>query len=361
MFASVSYFGRVVSDMSNQNWENTGPYILGIGNYRYADYALTCPMLIADLLCCLRAPYKVTGALTIHAMLLSGVIANFYYGRNWPKGGRGPAIAWFCFSSYWYIVAFIALTHIVKVQYNKLAKIAENTEAKKALLPLRISIVTIFTLWVCYPIIWIIGDQGAGLISFSAVECIHAFCDIVAKSLYGFTLARFKSYYDKKLCTMLDACGYDGEEQLHNVEKRMETDDVELDAMPRNKSPPRSPLASSTRRVYEDDSKEEPLSDTMQQIESLDRQLRTLMASNDSGHRRSMSSDASEAARYRLLCLPRSHPRLFCFFLRYRSASFVTSSDLLVHCRAFGGPACLSELEGLFLMLQPMVPLVPPP
>ena len=181
MFASLSYFGRVVADMSNQNWENTGPYILGVGNYRYADYALTCPMLIADLLCCLRAPYKVTGALVVHALLLSGVIANFYFGRNFPMGGRGPAIAWFLFGTYWYLVAFIGLTYIVKVQYTKLAQLAENTDAKKALLPLRVAIVTIFSLWICYPIIWIIGDQGAGLISFSGVECIHAFCDIVAK------------------------------------------------------------------------------------------------------------------------------------------------------------------------------------
>jgi bacteriorhodopsin len=121
-------------------------------------------------------------------MLLSGVIANFYYGRNWPTGGKGPAIAWFCFSSYWYIVAFFGLLHIVRVQYTKLAQLAENTDAKKALLPLRIAIVTIFTLWICYPIVWIIGDQGIGLLSFSTVECIHAFCDIVAKSAYGFTL-----------------------------------------------------------------------------------------------------------------------------------------------------------------------------
>ena len=195
MFASLSYFGRVVSDTAGQNWENTGPYILGVGNYRYADYALTCPMLIADLLCCLRAPYKVTLALTVHAMLLSGVIANFYYGRNWPKGGRGPAIAWFFFSTFWYVVAFFGLLHIVREQYTKLARLAENTAAKKALLPLRVAIVTIFTLWLCYPIIWVVGDQGAALISFSTVECIHAFCDIVAKSVYGFTLARFKSYY----------------------------------------------------------------------------------------------------------------------------------------------------------------------
>ena len=37
--------------------------------------------------------------------------------------------------------------------------------------------------------------QGIGILSFSGVECVHAFCDIVAKSVYGFTLARFKSYY----------------------------------------------------------------------------------------------------------------------------------------------------------------------
>jgi hypothetical protein len=253
MFASFSYFGRIVSDTADQNFENTGPYILGLGNYRYADYALTCPMLIADLLCCLRAPYKVTGALTIHVMLLSGVVANFYTGRSWTKGGMGPAIAWFCFSTFWYIVAFVALLYLVKRQYAKLARIAEKTEAKKALLPLRIAIVTIFTLWICYPIVWIVGDQGMGLISFSAVECIHAFCDIVAKSMYGFTLARFKSYYDKKLCQLLDLCGEDGEEMFLDVEESLRTEEFSKDNRRSYNCNEQTmvPFASSARRLYD--------------------------------------------------------------------------------------------------------------
>jgi len=310
MFASMSYFGRVVSDMSNQNWENTGPFILGFGNYRYADYALTCPMLIMDLLFCLRAPYKITMALMIHCMLISGVMANFYYGRNWPKGGRGPAIAWFLYSSYWYVVAFGVLAHIVKIQYGKLAKLAEGTEAKKALLPLRISIVTIFTLWLCYPIIWILGDQGVQLITFSGVECIHAFCDIVAKSIYGFTLARFKSYYDRKLCQLLDACGLEVNEEFEEIERRLQMEgsskmtditsshsprnskvrsfdsegrDEERNMSPRGKYEPRGEKYESRASRYNMDDYAAPkptesVTETMQQIEALNKQLAALMS-----------------------------------------------------------------------------------
>ena len=220
VFASMSYFGRVVSNTVGQNWENTGPLILGFGNYRYADYALTCPLLIMDLLFCLRAPFKISFALCIHVVLMCGVMANFYTGHNWERG-HGPAVAWFFFSSFWYCIAFVGLVIVIKSQYSKLARLAEGSDAKKALLPLRVAIITILTLWIVYPIIWVLGDQGVGLIAFSGVECIHAFCDIVAKSVYGFTLARFKSYYDRKLCQILDLCGEEVEKEFAEIDRRL--------------------------------------------------------------------------------------------------------------------------------------------
>ena len=197
--------------------------MLGVGNYRYADYALTCPMLIADLLCCLRAPYKVTIALTVHLMLLSGVVTNFYSGRHWTRPTRLPAVAWFCYGCFWYIIAFATLSHIVRTQYNKLASLAQATDAKRALLPLRIAIATIFSLWVCYPAVWILSEESVHLLTPTGLECVHAFCDIVAKAVYGLTLMRFKAHYDRRLCLMLDKCGMDQEDDLRVVERSLRT------------------------------------------------------------------------------------------------------------------------------------------
>lgn len=215
MFAMIAYFGKIVSDTLGHNYVNVGPFILGLGNYRYADYMLTCPLLAYDLLSQVRGPYKMTGGAVIFAVLMTGAVANFYPGDELRAG----AIAWFVFGCVLYCGAYALFITVVRAQYERLMALAQGTEAKKALLPLRLAVYTFFTIWIVFPLVWILGTQGLGLISDEVQEVLHCLCDIVAKSFYGFALARYRSYFDKKLFKLLEELGFDGEEELQNLEK----------------------------------------------------------------------------------------------------------------------------------------------
>ncbi len=125
-------------------------------------------------------------------MLLCGVISNFYAGRSWTRPDRGPAVAWFCFSAFWYAVVISATAHLVRLQYAKLARLAADTDVKRALLPLRVSILTILSLWVCYPVVWVLAEQSVGLLFSTAVQTHNLFKSFV-KIKQSFTAQIFKS------------------------------------------------------------------------------------------------------------------------------------------------------------------------
>mmetsp|Transcript_49757 Transcript_49757/g.117244 ORF Transcript_49757/g.117244 Transcript_49757/m.117244 type:complete len:536 (-) Transcript_49757:425-2032(-) len=222
LFAMICYFGKIVADTMDHNYTNVGPLIIGLGNYRYADYMLTCPLLAYDLLAQVRAPYKITGAVLIFTVLLTGAATNFYPG----DAMRGGAYAWFAFGCALYIWAYWLFLTLVKAQYERLQMMAAATEAKKAFLPLRLAVYTFFTIWIVFPVIWVLGHQGLGLISDEVSEVMHCICDLVAKSFYGFALARYRSYFDKKLFAVLEELGYDGEEELAHLEEDLKAMDT---------------------------------------------------------------------------------------------------------------------------------------
>nr|AHH02121.1 protein 107 [synthetic construct] len=223
LMASLSYFAKVVSDTHGHNFENVGPFIIGLGNYKYADYMLTCPLLVMDLLFQLRAPYKVTGAVLIFAVLFCGAITNFYPGKE----NQQAALAWFGMGVFYYCLSYFFLGYIVSRQYRRLEEMAMGTEAKKALGPLRLAITVFFTIWVAFPAVWIVSDRGFNVIDASTAEVLHCIADLIAKSLYGFALARFRRYYDKKMFEILENLGYDGEEAIEELENEMRHMDKE--------------------------------------------------------------------------------------------------------------------------------------
>jgi len=202
LFASISYFGKCLADVQGHNYAEVGPYIIGLGNYAYADYMFTCPMLVFDLLTQLRAPYRLTAGVLIYSVLLTGSAANFYPGERW----RGGAWGWFCFSGTVYTFAYIFVYMIVVKQYTRLNDLSAGTEAKKAMFPLKLAIVTFFSMWLGFPVVWVLsGRTGMNLLSEDAVQILHCIFDLIAKSVFGFALARFRSYYDKKMYEMVDA------------------------------------------------------------------------------------------------------------------------------------------------------------
>ncbi|KAJ1468278.1 hypothetical protein T484DRAFT_1855900, partial [Baffinella frigidus] len=60
--------------------------------------------------------------------------------------------------------------------------------------------------WLGFPIVWVLsGRTGINLLSEDAMQILHCIFDLIAKSVFGFALARFRSYYDKKMYEMVDA------------------------------------------------------------------------------------------------------------------------------------------------------------
>eukprot|EP00961_Rhodomonas_salina_P292984 3933386-Rhodomonas_salina.1 len=142
---------------------------------------------------------------------------------------RGGAIAWFAFGCVLYIWAYWLFLTLVKSQYERLLAMANNSDAKKAFLPLRLAVYTFFTIWIVFPVLWVLGHQGLGIISDEVSEVLHCVCDLVAKSFYGFALARYRSYFDKKMFNLLEELGYDGEEELAHLEKDLNSMEVTKD------------------------------------------------------------------------------------------------------------------------------------
>jgi len=219
LFATFSYFGKIVADTVGHNYDNSGPLLIGVGNYKYADYMLTCPLLVYDLLYQLRAPYRYTSAGLIFGILMCGVVAEFYPGSH--KLMKGGALAWYAFGCFWFAFAYALIMTIVIKQYRRMESLADGTQAVAALRPLKFALCTFFGIWVMFPIIWVLSDRGFGVIDESGVEIVHCICDIVAKSFYGFALAKFRRNYDRKMFELIEALGHDAEEEFENLERDM--------------------------------------------------------------------------------------------------------------------------------------------
>jgi len=228
LFAMIAYFGKVVADSVGHNYNNVGPLVIGLGNYRYADYMLTCPLLAYDLMAQVRAPYKVTGAVLIFCVLLTGTATNYYPGDEMKAG----SYAWFVFGCFLYIIAYYLFYTIVRIQYRRLLNLAATTDAKKSFMPLKLALYTFFSIWVVFPIVWILGHQGLNILSNDAQECLHCACDLTAKSFYGFALAKYRKYFDKKMYDMLTELGIDAEEGLDHLEQDLKQQELDEPSNP---------------------------------------------------------------------------------------------------------------------------------
>jgi hypothetical protein len=162
-----------------------------------------------------RAPYKITGAVLIFSVLLTGAATNFYPGEKMKPG----AIAWFCLGATLYVVAYYLFYVVVKVQYGRLVVMTANTEAKKSFMPLKLALYTFFSIWIIFPIVWLLGYHGLNILTNDAQECLHCACDLIAKSFYGFVLAKYRRYFDKKMWDLLEELGMDAEAGLEVLEK----------------------------------------------------------------------------------------------------------------------------------------------
>jgi bacteriorhodopsin len=145
---------------------------------RYIDWVFTTPLLLLDLsllaLPSIRAR-AATVATLIGAdvyMIITGLIAGLL---NDPT-----KYAWFASST----IAFLVVLYILLVQF--LGEARRQGGSISNLFGI-LSVLTL-VLWICYPIVWLLGSEGFSVLTVTAEVIIFAVLDVVAKIGFGFIL-----------------------------------------------------------------------------------------------------------------------------------------------------------------------------
>jgi len=193
-----------------------GNYVQAAGEsfnegYRYVDWLLTVPLLLAELVIVLALARKLRNSLLIRLIPASALmIALGYPGEistdNWTRNIWG----WLSTLPFLYIlyVLFVELTKSLDRQ----PEAVRDTVSKMRIL--------LFATWGVYPIayalpVWF-GNTGAG--AWVAKQGGYSIADILAKCLYGlliYRIARLKSFADDP-----DFAAMEGEEHEYEVVRR---------------------------------------------------------------------------------------------------------------------------------------------
>ena len=164
--------------------------------YRYADWLLTVPLLMVELI----AVMALTRAETAKYLriLIPAVIAMIvlgYPGENAIATGGSQAAVWG-----WFVASMIPFVAILGVLFTQLsAAIAKQPEEARGLINLART--TVLITWSFYPIAYVIGALGMGEDGLSQTAVVglqvgYTIADITAKAGFGvviYMLARRKS------------------------------------------------------------------------------------------------------------------------------------------------------------------------
>ncbi len=157
--------------------------------YRYADWLLTVPLLLVELIAVLNLPKKesagLLGKLTIAAVLM---IALGYPGEISSDAGTRWLWGWLSTVPFLYIlyVLFVQLSGAVDRQVDAAKVLIKNAR------------LLIFATWGFYPIAYTIGTLGlgSGASTEVAIQVGYTLADITAKAGLGvfiFNIARVKT------------------------------------------------------------------------------------------------------------------------------------------------------------------------
>jgi bacteriorhodopsin len=155
--------------------------------YRYVDWLLTVPLLVAELVAVLALPADRRGSLMARLVVASALMI----GLGYPGEVSGDAMT----RVIWAVLSTIPFLYILAVLYGELGKAANVTDPKVAVL-LRNTQLLLLATWGFYPIAYALPLLGvAGATATVAVQIGYSIADITAKCGYGimiYQIARAK-------------------------------------------------------------------------------------------------------------------------------------------------------------------------
>jgi bacteriorhodopsin len=164
------FFGIGLSEV-----EVAGRGMLDIYYARYADWLFTTPLLLLDLALLAKVDRVTTGTLIgVDALMivtgLIGALSQTMLARY----------TWWLFST----IAFIFVLYYLLTSLRSAAK-QRSEEVQTTFTTLT---VLVAVLWTAYPILWIVGTEGAGLIGLGLETLGFMVLDVTAKVGFGFIL-----------------------------------------------------------------------------------------------------------------------------------------------------------------------------
>ncbi|CCQ37835.1 bacteriorhodopsin [Natronomonas moolapensis 8.8.11] len=169
------FFGTGLTEV-----EVVGRGALDIYYARYADWLFTTPLLLLDL-CLLAKVDRVTIGTLIGVdalMIVTGLVGAL-------SQTQLARYSWWLVST----IAFLFVLYYLLTILRNAAK--ERSDEVRATLNKLIVITAV--LWTAYPILWIVGTEGAGIVGLGVETLAFMVLDVSAKVGFGFVLLRSRA------------------------------------------------------------------------------------------------------------------------------------------------------------------------
>jgi bacteriorhodopsin len=147
---------------------------------RYADWLFTTPLLLLDLALLAKVDRATIGTLIgVDAlMIITGLVG---------------ALSHTLLARYtWWLVSTIAMITVLYFLATSLRSAAKQRSAEVESTFNTLTVLTL-VLWTAYPILWIIGTEGAGLVPLTVETLGFMVLDVSAKVGFGFILLRSRA------------------------------------------------------------------------------------------------------------------------------------------------------------------------
>jgi bacteriorhodopsin len=150
---------------------------------RYADWLLTTPLLLLDLNLLAGADRDTIQTLAVLDVFMIGT------------GLVGALTQVPTFRYIWWTVSTIALLVIVYFLFVNLTQKAETFSEDRAGTFKTLRNLTI-VLWLVYPVMWLVGTEGLGLVGLFSETLGFMILDVLAKVGFGFILLRSRAIFE---------------------------------------------------------------------------------------------------------------------------------------------------------------------
>ena len=183
--ATVSYFSMAMGYGLTElavPWQSQP---LDIYWARYADWLFTTPLLLLDLALLAGADRNTIATLVglDVGMILTGLVGAL------TTASPGMRIAWWGISTGFFLVLLYVLVSRLSSQAA-----ARSGDVASLFGTLRNLVIV---LWTAYPIVWIVGTEGLGLVGLYPETAAFMVLDLTAKVGFGFVLLRSRNVIDQ--------------------------------------------------------------------------------------------------------------------------------------------------------------------